>query len=56
MRKLKLYLETSFWNYAVEEYYPERYQLTKSLLNSILSGQAEPYISDLVCSQERTCQ
>ncbi len=51
MKRLRVYLETSFWNYLLEENLPIHYTATKNLFKEIISGQIEPYISGLVLEE-----
>jgi rRNA-processing protein FCF1 len=48
MKKLKLYIETSVWNFLISEDVPEEQKLTKELFHEIESGKFEIYISEVV--------
>ena len=48
MKKLKLYIETSAWNFAFAEDAPEKMALTKDFFKSLSQGAYEIYSSDVV--------
>ena len=48
MRKLKLYLDTSVWNFYYADDSPEKMEVTKKFFEEIRSGKYEIYISELV--------
>jgi len=48
MKKLKLYIETSVWNFLISEDVPEEQKLTKELFHEIEFGEFEIYISEVV--------
>jgi len=55
MKKLKLYLETSVWNFLFAEDAPEQRDKTKIFFDEIKEGKYEIYISPLVITEiERT--
>jgi predicted nucleic acid-binding protein len=47
MRKLKLYLETSVWNFLFADDVPEKMESTKQFFEEIGKGEYEIYISEL---------
>lgn len=51
MRKLKLYLETSVWNFYYADDAPEKMSNTKRLFEDIKNGRYEIYISELVIAE-----
>ncbi len=48
MRRLKLYIETSVWNYVFADDSPEKKDITMDFFNLIQKGVYEIYISDVV--------
>ena len=48
MRKLKLYLETSVWNFYFADDAPEKKQITLEFFDKIKQGEYEIFISDVV--------
>lgn len=48
MRKLKIYLETSVWNFLFADDAPEKMEITKQFFEEIEKGGYEIYISELV--------
>jgi len=48
MKKLKVYLETSFWNYLFADDYPEEKLATEKIFINVKNGVIEGYISELV--------
>ena len=48
MKKLKLYLETSVWNFLVSEKVPSKRKATEKLFGEITQGKYEIYISPFV--------
>ena len=48
MRKLKLYIETSVWNFFFADDAPEKRDITKQFFASIEEGLYEIYISEVV--------
>ena len=48
MKKLKLYIETSVWNFLISEDVPLEREITKKLFNQIDSGIFEIYVSEMV--------
>lgn len=48
MRKLKLYLETSVWNFFFADDAPEKRDITKEFFNSVKKGFYEIYVSEVV--------
>ncbi len=51
MKKLKLYIETSVWNFLISSDVPYEQKITKELFNEIKSGEFEIYISELVYAE-----
>ncbi|MDH5684178.1 MAG: PIN domain nuclease, partial [candidate division WOR-3 bacterium] len=51
MKKLKLYLETSVWNFLLADDTPELQDITLKLFNEIAAGKYEIFISDLVITE-----
>jgi hypothetical protein len=51
MRKLKLYLETSVWNFLFVDDAPEKREVTEFLFQEIESGKYEIYISEIVIGE-----
>ena len=51
MKKLKLYIETSVWNFLISSDVPYEQKITKELFNEIESGEFEIYISELVYAE-----
>ena len=48
MRKLKLYLETSVWNFFFADDAPEKRDITKEFFDSVQKGFYEIYVSEVV--------
>ena len=48
MKKLKLYIETSAWNFVFAEDAPEKMALTKDFFKGLGQGMYEIYASDIV--------
>lgn len=48
MRKLKLYIETSTWNFVFAEDSPEKMAITKDFFNLMRQGIYDTYVSDIV--------
>jgi len=48
MRKLKLYLETSVWNFYFADDAPEKKEITLDFFNEIKKGKFDIYISKIV--------
>jgi predicted nucleic acid-binding protein len=48
MRKLKLYIETSVWNFFFAEDAPEKMEITKNFFASLKEGASEIFVSDVV--------
>lgn len=48
MRKLRLYLETSVWNYLFDDIQAEKREVTNRLLEAVGKGKYEACISELV--------
>ena len=48
MRKLKLYIETSAWNFVFAEDSPEKMAITKDFFELVQQGVYDIYISDIV--------
>lgn len=48
MRKLKLYLETSVWNFFFADDAPEKRDITKEFFDSVKKGVYEIYVSEVV--------
>lgn len=48
MRKLKLYIETSAWNFYFADDAPEKRDITKDFFDSIKKGCYEIYISEVI--------
>ena len=48
MRKLKLYIETSVWNFFFADDAPEKRDITRQFFASIEEGPYEIYISEVV--------
>ena len=53
MKKLKLYLETSVWNFLVSEKVPGKRRITEKLFDEIGRGKYEIYISEFVYHEIR---
>jgi len=51
MKKLKLYLETSIWNFLFADDAPEKRDITKEFFTSVKQELFEIYISDVVISE-----
>jgi len=51
MRKLKLYLEISIWNFVFADDAPEKRDITKEFFGSAQKGVYELYISELVLDE-----
>lgn len=51
MRKLKLYLETSVWNFCFADDAPEKKEITLQFFNQIKQGEYEIFISDIVLTE-----
>jgi len=51
MRKLKLYLETSVWNFYFADDAPEKKEITLKFFNQVKQGEYEIFISDIVFSE-----
>jgi len=51
MRKLKLYLETSVWNFVFADDAPEKMEVTKQFFDEIDKGKYEIYISATVIAE-----
>lgn len=51
MRKLKLYIETSVWNFFFADDAPEKRDITKQFFASIEEGLYEIYISEVVVKE-----
>jgi len=51
MRKLKLYLETSVWNFFFADDAPEKMDVTKEFFDSVRRGFYEVYISEVVLKE-----
>lgn len=51
MRKLKLYLETSVWNFLFADDAPEKMRVTKQFFEEIDKGKYEVYISNIVLAE-----
>ncbi|MEW6201946.1 MAG: PIN domain nuclease [bacterium] len=51
MKKLKLYLETSVWNFVFADDAPEKKLETRRFFEEIQSGNYELYISELVITE-----
>jgi len=62
MRKLKLYLETSVWNFCFADDAPEKKEITLKFFNQVKQGEYEIFISDVVfreiakASEEKNAQ
>ncbi|MBC8181129.1 hypothetical protein H8E88_08395 [candidate division KSB1 bacterium] len=48
MRKLKLYLETSVWNFYFADDAPEKKEVTLQFFEKVENGEFDIYISDIV--------
>jgi predicted nucleic acid-binding protein len=48
MRKLKLYLETSVWNFFFADDAPEKKEVTLQFFEKVENGEFDIYISDIV--------
>ena len=48
MRKLKLYLETSVWNFYFADDAPEKKEVTRQFFEQVEKGEFEIFISDMV--------
>jgi predicted nucleic acid-binding protein len=53
MRKLKLYIETSAWNFLHAEDSPEKMEMTLAFFAQIEKGVYEPFISETVFAEIR---
>ncbi len=51
MRKLKLYIETSTWNFVFADDSPEKKAITKEFFELVYKGVYEIYISDVVLAE-----
>ncbi len=51
MKKFKLYLETSVWNFLISEDVPQEREITNKLFQEIGLGRYEVYISELVYAE-----
>ena len=51
MRKLKLYLETSVWNFFFADDAPEMREITKQFFSSIEEGLYEIFVSEVVVGE-----
>ena len=51
MKKLKLYIETSVWNFLFAEDAPEKMRDTKRFFEEVASGEYELFISELVIEE-----
>ena len=51
MRKLKLYLETSVWNFYFADDAPEKKEITLDFFNEIKKGKFDIYISKIVFNE-----
>lgn len=51
MKKLKLYIETSVWNFLLAEDIPDKYAATKTLFLDVESGRYEIFISEVVIGE-----
>lgn len=51
MRKLKLYIETSVWNFYFADDAPEKRDITKEFLVDLRKGLYDVYISDVVIKE-----
>ncbi len=48
MRKLKLYLETSVWNFYFADDAPEKKEITLQFFEKVKNGEFDIYISDII--------
>lgn len=53
MRKLKLYLDTSVWNFFFADDAPEKRAVTKDFFDLVKQGQYEVFISEVVFKEIR---
>jgi len=51
MKKLKLYLETTIWNFLFADDAPEKKRITEQLFREIAGGKYEIFISELVTAE-----
>lgn len=51
MKKLKLYIETSVWNFLLAEDVPDKHAATKSFFNNVVTGRYEIFISEVVMGE-----
>jgi len=51
MKKLKLYLETTIWNFLFADDAPEKKTITEQLFREVVSGKYEIFISELVSAE-----
>ena len=51
MKRLKLYLDTSIFNFALANKMPKEQEVTQNLLNEIKNGQYEAFISEIVLQE-----
>ncbi|MEK7449452.1 MAG: hypothetical protein AAB019_08210 [Planctomycetota bacterium] len=51
MKKLKLYLETSVWNFLFADDAPEKRDITKDFFSKVKTGDYEIYVSGLVLQE-----
>ncbi len=51
MKKLKLYLETSVWNFYFADDAPEKKEITLPFFDEIKQGEYEIFISDMVIDE-----
>jgi len=51
MRKLKLYVETSVWNFYFADDAPEKREITKEFLKSVKQGRYDIFISQIILNE-----
>ncbi len=54
MKKLKLYIETSVWNFLFAEDIPDKYAATKAFFLQVESGRYDIFISEVVIAEIET--
>lgn len=55
MKKLRLYLETSVWNFMFADDSPEKMEKTRRFFEEIKRGKYDVYVSELVIAEINDC-
>lgn len=55
MRKLRLYIETSVWNFYFADDAPEKKEITKEFFEQVLKGMYDVYMSRVVLDEIDRC-